>query len=252
MTTNIVAIGAHPDDETLMAGGTLAMLAHSGARLHIVSATRGEGGDMGESPICTREELGAVRSAELRCAAEALGAVGLEFLGYVDPVCMVDGEVFAFEADFDLLVRQIRELIRRTQADVVISHGTDGDYGHPAHKLLNRAVREAVSRMQHPPFFYTWAARMPEVEDRTQNESDPAHFVLDVSRWLDRKAAALDCHKTQHFLFLRRRENVTQMIDVARKTEAFRCQISMAEGAPNDAFAALLRTAGAWIPNWTR
>jgi hypothetical protein len=106
--------------------------------------------------------------------------------------------------------------------------------------------------MQYPPFFYTWAARMPEVEDRTQNESDPAHFVLDVSRWLDRKAAALDCHKTQHYLFLRRRENVTQMIDVARKSEAFRRQISMADRAPSDAFADLLRAAGAWIPNWTR
>jgi N-acetylglucosamine malate deacetylase 2 len=209
---------------------------------------------MGEPPICTREELGRVRSEEVRCAGSALGAASVEFLGYIDPVCVVDGEVFAFEADFDVLVRQIRDLISVTGAEVVISHGTDGEYGHPAHKLLNKAVTEAISGMrQARPIFYTWAASVPGIEDRVQNQNDPAHFALDVSPWLDRKAAALDCHRTQHYLFLRRRENATGMIDVARKTEAFRRQIPPAEdGAPDDAFADLLRAVGAWSPDWTR
>ena len=98
--TSILVIGAHPDDETVMAGGTLAILAQRGLNVHLVCATRGEGGEMGEPPICTREELGRVRSAELECAGQALGAASVDYLGYVDPVCIVDGEVFAFEADY--------------------------------------------------------------------------------------------------------------------------------------------------------
>src|SRR4051812_38934684 len=97
---SILAIGAHPDDETVMAGGTLAMLASRGIAVHIISATRGEGGEMGEPPVCTREALGGVRSEELRCAGQALGAAEVDFLGYIDPVCIIDGEVFAFEADY--------------------------------------------------------------------------------------------------------------------------------------------------------
>src|SRR5688572_15780864 len=105
--TSVLVIGAHPDDETVMAGGTLAMLARQNIDVHIVCATRGEGGEMGEPPLCTREELATVRSAELECAGQALGAARVDYLGYVDPVCIVDGEVYAFEADYEALVAQI-------------------------------------------------------------------------------------------------------------------------------------------------
>jgi len=58
---NVLAFFAHPDDETMMAGGALALLARSGARVHYYCATRGEGGETGEPPVCTIPELGDVR-----------------------------------------------------------------------------------------------------------------------------------------------------------------------------------------------
>ncbi|HEX5689959.1 MAG TPA: PIG-L family deacetylase [Roseiflexaceae bacterium] len=75
--STILAIAAHPDDETMLAGGTLAMYAEQGHDLYILSTTRGEGGEIGDPPLATRETLGVVREAEMRCAATALGARGL-------------------------------------------------------------------------------------------------------------------------------------------------------------------------------
>lgn len=69
----IVCFTAHPDDETVFAGGTLALLAGGEADVRVLCATRGEGGEMGEPPICLRAELGPKREGELRCAARALG-----------------------------------------------------------------------------------------------------------------------------------------------------------------------------------
>jgi N-acetylglucosamine malate deacetylase 2 len=249
MLKSVLVIGAHPDDETVMAGGTLAMLARQNIDVHLVCATRGEGGEMGEPPICTREELGGVRSAELECAGQALGAATVGYLGYIDPVCIVDGEVYAFEADYETLIAQIRGLIEDKRANVVLSHGSDGEYGHPAHKLLHRAVMDAVHGTN--VLFYNWAAVVPGIEDRVWNQSDRAHLAIDVRDWLDQKAAALDCHKTQHYLFLRRRENAATMYDVARKTEGFhRHWPPIDSGSPDDAFAQLMRAAGAWTPEF--
>ena len=76
----ILAFFAHPDDETMLAGGTLALLAHSGSQVHYLSATRGEGGEVGEPPRCKVEELGQVRAEELACAVHALGGISLTCL----------------------------------------------------------------------------------------------------------------------------------------------------------------------------
>ncbi len=69
----ILTFFAHPDDETMFLGGTFAYLADRGAEIHFICATRGEGGDMGDPPICTREDLGQIREEELRCAVEHPG-----------------------------------------------------------------------------------------------------------------------------------------------------------------------------------
>ena len=61
---NVLAIFVHPDDETMLVGGTLALLARSGAAVHYLSARRGEGGELGEPPLTTQENLGKVRETE--------------------------------------------------------------------------------------------------------------------------------------------------------------------------------------------
>ena len=76
----VLAFFAHPDDETILFGGTLALLAQLGNQVHYVSATRGEGGEVGEPPLCLPAELGQVRAQEMACAVEALGGVSLNFM----------------------------------------------------------------------------------------------------------------------------------------------------------------------------
>ena len=94
----VLAISAHPDDETMFAGGMLAKLAREGNELYILVSTRGEGGEVGEPPVGPKERLGEYREAEMRCAARALGARDVFFLDYVDPHMEIDGEARAIEA----------------------------------------------------------------------------------------------------------------------------------------------------------
>jgi LmbE family N-acetylglucosaminyl deacetylase len=249
MIKSVLVIGAHPDDETILTGGTLALLSSQGVRVHILCATRGEGGEVGEPPVCEQSELGVVREHELRCAAEKLGAASIRTLGYVDPVIGPDEELYSFEADFDTLAAQLRAAIRAVEAEVVITHGRDGEYGHPAHRLLHRATRAAVEGSAYKVLLYTFAAIVPGIEDRIWNKHDPAHLALDVRPWLDAKEAAALCHVTQHALF-KRRSRAGTVREVLRTVEGFHRHIPVVEdGYPQDAFADLLLAAGAWLPS---
>jgi LmbE family N-acetylglucosaminyl deacetylase len=84
--TSILAVSAHPDDESLFAGGTLAMYAEKGANVYILETTRGEGGEVGEPPLTTPENLGAYREQEVRKAAGALGARDIFFCPILIPI----------------------------------------------------------------------------------------------------------------------------------------------------------------------
>ncbi len=251
MTTHhVLGVFAHPDDETIMAGGTIALLRQQAVRVHLLIATRGEGGEAGEPPVIDdRRELGAVREAELRCAAEALGAASVSLLGYIDPDIGPDEELGAFAADFDTLVGQIAQTIGETGAEAVISHGPDGEYGHPAHKLIYRATAAAVTRHAPQVAHYTVAAAVPGIEDRLWNESRRAHLVLDITPWQEAKIAAMECHVTQHALFKRRRKLKT-VREAVRLTEPYHREWpSVNGGGPDDWFAQLLQANGA-LATW--
>ncbi|MBA3306600.1 MAG: PIG-L family deacetylase, partial [Thermoleophilaceae bacterium] len=73
MTASVVAVVAHPDDESLIAGGTLASAADAGTPTGAVSLTRGELGPIADPRLATRATLGDVREAELEAAAAVLG-----------------------------------------------------------------------------------------------------------------------------------------------------------------------------------
>jgi LmbE family N-acetylglucosaminyl deacetylase len=79
---NILAFFAHPDDETILIGGTLALLARSGARVHYLSATRGEGGEVGEPPLCREAKLAAQSGNGLCCQEPREQPT---FFDYIDP-----------------------------------------------------------------------------------------------------------------------------------------------------------------------
>lgn len=202
---NVLAIFAHPDDETMMAGGTLALLARRDFAVHYICATRGEGGEVGEPALCTLEELGAVREAELACAVRALSGRSLSFLGYVDPRVGADNTLYAFDADLTVLAEQVASVIRQYQADAVFSHGSNGEYGHPAHIHLHRAVVRAVASLgEQAPLLYTANASYEgQPRPRFMNASDPADLLMDISPVREQKVAAALCHQTQNALFRR-------------------------------------------------
>ncbi len=241
----VLFVGAHPDDETVMAGGILALLHARGVPTHLLCATDGSGGESGGVPEAdTPDALARVRKAELLCAAEALGVTSVTLLNYVDPRVGPDEELFGFEADEATLAGQIADVIREKGVTVVLTHGTDGEYGHPAHRQVNRATVRAVRTLAPDTLLYTVAAALPDVEDRLQNESDPAHLRLDVLPWFNAKHAAYVCHRTQHALFMRRRK-LTDVRDAVRLVESVRRVWPETPGAPDDWFARALLDGGA-------
>ena len=194
----------------MLAGGTLALLARAGAQVHYLSATRGEGGEVGEPPVTTTELLGEVREAELVCAVQALGGKSLTFLDYEDPRIGPGDELFAYAADLTMLAGQVAATMRQFDIDVLLSHGVNGEYGHPAHVLTHNAARlafEARSReeVEKSLLFYTVGAAFPEhPRPRLTNSDTPAHFIVDIRPALQQKTAAALCHRSQHALFTRR------------------------------------------------
>jgi len=226
--TRLLCIVAHPDDETMLCGGTLAALIARGVTVDVLCATRGEGGEMGEPPLSARQGLGQVREAEMRCACRTLGVRQVEFMNYVDPLVGPQDALFAFVEDEQELCEAILAHLHRRRPDVVLTHGRDGEYGHPGHQLLHRAAwaafrrwRAAGSEAANRAYFYTFAAAVPGLDDRLFNASEPAHVILDLAGtpWLDLKEAAALCHVTQHALFKRRRKAHT-VREILRRVES--------------------------------
>jgi len=163
----LLVITAHPDDETLCAGGTLALLAAQGVQITIACSTRGEGGKAGDPPLCRQEDLGAVREGELRAAAAILGVRQVLFLGYVDPPMGQDGTLYAATNDIAGFAARIGRVLRRLKPQVVLTHGSDGEYGHPQHVVTHLATLKAWqeysedARIARPIALYTFGAAKP-------------------------------------------------------------------------------------------
>ena len=201
---NVLAFFAHPDDETMFCGGTLAYLARQGAEVRYLSATRGEGGELGEPPVCPRKELGRVREAELRCAVRALGGAGLNFLEYQDPEVGPENVLYPFTADHEVLTAELLEHVLELQPEVVFTHGRLGEYGHPAHVIAHRGMMDAVGLLEeNQPVVYTIFRERDQARHPERERLEGPDLKLDISPTLEDKIAAARCHRSQHALFLR-------------------------------------------------
>lgn len=215
---SLMYVGAHPDDEG-SCSGSLAKYAAQGGRAYVVIATRGDGVDakIQEGVNATRETLGQVRVAELECACEKLGLQPPIVLGYQD------GEVA--QVDREEAARNLARLMRDLKPTVVITHDSQGGYGHPdhiaVHNFTNRAVELAgdpATDLGLPPFapaklYYTAFPRsyleiIPAFrERRAQIGGKELGFVgvpdeeitteVDIRNWMEKKLDALTCHRTQ-------------------------------------------------------
>ena len=133
----LLCVFAHPDDETLGAGSTLAKYAAAGVELYLVTATRGERGWQGDpSADPGPQALGEIRTAELLAAAQVLGIRNVQFLNYLD------GDLD--QADPAEAIGRIVTHIRRIRPQVVITFGPDGSYGHPDHIAISQFTSAAA------------------------------------------------------------------------------------------------------------
>ena len=198
----ILSIGAHPDDETC-AGGTLIKYADEGHDVYILSTTRGEGGSTGIPPVCERPELGRVREQEGRDAGAVIGARQVIFLPYVDPHA-TDDVTKAVNATLEEFAASIQEVLEHLHPDVVITHGTDGEYGHPQHIFTQQATFQALRNLAvgwqpwRPQEVLTWCAAYPDPEVPGEvNQSDPADLLVDIRPYFQRKLEAFKQHRSQ-------------------------------------------------------
>lgn len=237
--TSILVLVAHPDDETILMGGTLALLARKGIAVHVASLTRGEGGEVGEPPVAEREGLGNAREQEMVAAVRALGGRSLTFLGYVDPTVGPGEALFAPEHDPVMLAGQLVNSIKQIKPEVVLTHGSNGEYGHPAHLLMHRMALAAVSSLGEgaPSLWACAAAYRNHPYPRLSNVDDAADLVVDVRETLAQKEAAALAHRSQTALFVRRRSLAAgrplSVRDVLLTEESFHC---LTPGHPDDPF----------------
>src|SRR5690349_6747924 len=134
---------AHPDDESLGTGGTLAKCAAEGIATYLVTATRGERGRFGDASESPGPAIvGSTREAELRAAARELGIRDIAFLDYPD------GAVAGVDAA--QAVERIAGHLRRVRPQVVITFGPDGAYGHPDHIAVSQFTTAAIVRAADP------------------------------------------------------------------------------------------------------
>src|SRR5215470_16969450 len=139
----LLAVFAHPDDETSAAAGTLIHYAREGVDIHVVTATRGERGDLGTGDVpIARRELPAVREAELRAVLALYGAHPPILLDYRDQELST--------ADFATLTHDVWRVMVAVQPEVVLTFGPSGISGHEDHKTIHRAATEAFHRGHGP------------------------------------------------------------------------------------------------------
>lgn len=134
----LVAVLAHPDDESRIMGGTLALHAERGWLVGLYCATRGEAGD----PAMAPSEVAAIREAELDAACRTLGVSQLR-LGR-----LADGGVAA--ADPEAVIEDVVRYLRAFRPDVIVTFGPDGRDGHPDHVAIGRIAAEAFDRSGPP------------------------------------------------------------------------------------------------------
>jgi LmbE family N-acetylglucosaminyl deacetylase len=143
----LLAVLAHPDDETFGVGGTLALYSRRGVEVHLVCATRGEVGAAPPELLGGYASLADLRENELRCAAALLGLASVIFLDYRDsgmPGSPDNHHPQALAAaPLEEVTARVAHWIRRLRPDVVITFDPQGGYRHPDHIAIQRATEAA-------------------------------------------------------------------------------------------------------------
>jgi N-acetyl-1-D-myo-inositol-2-amino-2-deoxy-alpha-D-glucopyranoside deacetylase len=237
MTKTILAVLAHPDDESFGLGGTLALYARRGCDTYYVCATRGEAGSVDKEHLLGFKDTAELRTAELDCAAGHLGLKKVFHLGYRDSGMPDSGDNQHPDAQInhsvDEVAGRVVRYIRELKPDVVLTFDPIGGYRHPDHIHIHQATvlafENADNASFHPeagsPFkpralyfqvfprgFLKWATRlMPlfgmdptkfgqnkDINLKVLADADfPVHVRLDIRSVAKIKSEAGACHASQ-------------------------------------------------------
>ena len=237
MTKTLLAVLAHPDDESFGLGGTLALYAKRGYDTYLVCATRGEVGSVDEEHLRGFKDIADMRTAELDCAAAHLGLKDVFYLGYRDSGMPGSDDHKHSNAAVNRPVEEVAgrvvKYIRELKPDVVLTFDPIGGYKHPDHIHIHQATVLAFDKADdasfHPeagaPFqpralyfqvfprgFLKWATRLlplfgkdpakfgrnGDINLKELAEVDfPVHARLDIRSVAEIKSKAGACHSSQ-------------------------------------------------------
>src|SRR6185437_12527289 len=157
MQYTLVFFHAHPDDEAIATGGTMARAKSEGHRVVLVSATKGELGEFAPDALEPGELLVDRRVKELHAAADVLGADRVAFLGYVDsgmagePTNDAPGSFAG--ADVEAAAQRLARILREEAAGALTTYDDNGGYGHPDHIQVHRVGTRAAEIAGTPHVF---------------------------------------------------------------------------------------------------
>ncbi len=220
----LVCLHAHPDDESITTGGTIARAAAEGHRVVIVIATDGAHGEVPDD-LAEGETLVDRRRAEAERSAAILGAHRLAWLGYHDSGmtgwAQNDADLAFVRAPLDEAAGRLADILREEHADVLLAYDWHGNYGHPDHIRVHEVGHRAAELAGTPRlweatmnrddvirFFETARAANPDAEafDPTQPADDgnpmgqpesEIAWCVDVSAYTAQKRRSIAAHVSQ-------------------------------------------------------
>jgi LmbE family N-acetylglucosaminyl deacetylase len=221
MPGTLVVFHAHPDDEVIATGGSIARAAAAGIRVVLVTATGGELGEVAPGVLDEGEELASRRALEVERAGEILGVSRIAFLGYLDsgmagePTNDAPGS-FA-SAPVEEAAERLAAILREEDAEVLTIYDENGNYGHPDHIQVHHVGVRAGELANTPRVFEATLNRdhMLEMMRRRAKEMgdiegapNPDDFTMgmpasvitttvDVGDFVAEKRAAMQAHASQ-------------------------------------------------------
>ena len=213
---------AHPDDEAIATGGTMAKLASEGHRVLCVLATKGELGEVEDGFLGDGEDLATRRVTETEASCRILGVARGEFLGYHDSDMMGrsgnDDPRSFWQADIDEAAKRLAALLEEERVDVLVVYDDHGNYGHPDHIQVHRVGVRAAELAGTPRVYEATFDRdrllelmkaaqeeadvpdLPDTEGVDETMGSPGWMIttrVDVTDFLDTKRAAMAAHASQ-------------------------------------------------------
>src|SRR3954465_4078687 len=205
----LLAVFAHPDDETIVSP-VLAAYARQGVKVYLMVATDGRMGIMPHAGIPAGDELARVRAGEVQCAAKELGIEPPILVGLPDAGLAAIKPAVAYPGEpLDKLAKELRRIIDELDPQVIISWGPEGAYGHPDHRLVGDTVmqlfQEGGARMKGRHLYWIGfppdrVASAPLWYGFKMYGTDPALLTAKVAFTAAGLATArkdIGCHKSQ-------------------------------------------------------